>query len=142
MTVLNYEKRKSTGAYYIQLGVFPAYFGFTIGYDSTYKELSRLLKNKAEARRIADELKECGGYTLQLDADSGSLTILIGLNAELERGSIATAGTIVHECVHAWDLLNEYIKGDQSCSEMNAYHIQAMSETLFEIYGKEMLSEK
>ncbi len=138
--ILPHKKFKSSGAYEITLNPFPVHLAFAIGELSIEKELRRLTGSARATHSILSGIHEDSeAYVLKLSDTNGRAFLFIGMRTDLTaEDPVQTVGILAHESVHVWDWLNDYVGGTKECTEMNAYHIQSIVETLVNIYKKEL----
>ena len=101
--------------------------------DSEAQFLNILKKIKLSAQLwpvwIADKAEGC---THLFSDEHGDMVCVICVRKGLSR--TCTIGIIVHEAVHAWQLIKNIIAEDKPSDEFEAYAIQNLSQRLISAY--------
>lgn len=74
--------------------------------------------------------------TTCLDSESKGRICLVSLNEAISDTKDEVYGILVHEAVHVWQHVKEYIGEENPSSEFECYSIQYISQQLWEAYNK------
>lgn len=98
----------------------PIYFGFTTSETAFNKEVKRLgSKDCTFVQNDADAM--CMYF---VNTDQASAAIIVSYDRKSSPDKELEVGVLVHEAVHAWDYLVEYIEEKTNPKEIKAYTIQ------------------
>lgn len=67
-----------------------------------------------------------------LESSAGRRIVLVCLRGWEKRCGIEIAGLLVHEAVHIWQQVREYVGEDNPSSEFEAYSVQAIAQDLMQ----------
>lgn len=98
------------------------------------RELKHLGLSKDSARFPAGRFV---GNVTELISAQGARCAIVSLQPRGKRSKADTVATIVHEAVHVWQYMRDFIGEDKPSSEFEAYSVQGIVTALLDSYHRQ-----
>ena len=115
---------------YFDIGPYPVFFAFTSDKEAFYKELKRL-----KVLEDVEFIGEGANARTHYFTSKGDLTIIVTIDLTSNHPFDEVCGLLVHEAVHVFQQLLNYIGDSKTSNEIEAYHIGSIAQSMIsELY--------
>lgn len=107
---------------------------------------------ESELKRLNVPVKDWPSYTKTSHAhacvhwleqpDTGKEIVIVCVRVDPKRTGLEIAGLLVHEAVHIWQHVREYIGEDSPSSEFEAYSVQCIAQELMWLYREQVVKSR
>ena len=112
---------------YFEVGPYPVWFGFTTSEIDFQKELKRLGIDEHV------DFVSCGkDATAHFFEHKDQLNIIVTITGHKKRKKSEIIGLLVHEAIHVWQGICDYINERNPGNEISAYSIQNISQSMID----------
>jgi len=110
---------------YFDVGPYPVWFGFTTNENKFQKELKRLgIKEDVD-------FVSCGkDATAHFFEQQGKLNVIVTISGLKKRKKEEVIGLLIHEAVHVWHEICDYIGERDPGVEISCYSIQNIAQSM------------